>query len=121
MACACKVNKQIEKINKIYGTQETVKTDIRGLVSIFFKKILLFILYIPLIPFFSLYLFKKVLIGLLTSTFQSSSKKLLFVDKSSYIITYKLLSYFLVSIFIIYWNPWFIKIRFCNCFLQFKR
>lgn len=56
MACACKVNKQIEKINKIYGTQETVKTDIRGLVSIFFKKILLFILYIPLIPFFSLYL-----------------------------------------------------------------
>ena len=56
MACACKVNKQIEKINKIYGTQETVKTDIRGLVSLFFKKILLFILYIPLIPFFSLYL-----------------------------------------------------------------
>lgn len=56
MACACKVNKQIEKINKIYGTQKTVKTDIRGLVSIFFKKILLFILYIPLIPFFSLYL-----------------------------------------------------------------
>ena len=56
MACACKVNKQIEKINKIYGTQETVKTDIRGLVSIFFKNILLFILYIPLIPFFSLYL-----------------------------------------------------------------
>lgn len=56
MACACKVNKQIEKINKIYGTQETVKTDIRGLVSIFFKKFLLFILYIPLIPFFSLYL-----------------------------------------------------------------
>ena len=56
MACACKVNRQIEKINKIYGTQKTVKTDIRGLVSIFFKKILLFILYIPLIPFFSLYL-----------------------------------------------------------------
>lgn len=56
MACACKVNKQIEKINKIYGTQETVKTDIRGLVSIFFKKILLFILNISLMPIFGVYL-----------------------------------------------------------------
>lgn len=57
MACACKVNKQIEKIHKIYGTEtKRHETNIRGLVSNFFQKVLIIILYIPLTPFFSLYL-----------------------------------------------------------------
>lgn len=56
MACACKVNKQINKIHKIYGIQDTVKTDIKGLITSFFKKIFLFILYIPLMPIFGIYL-----------------------------------------------------------------
>ena len=57
MACACKVNKQIEKIHKIYGTESKRReTNIRGIVSIFFQKVLILILCIPLMPFFGLYL-----------------------------------------------------------------
>lgn len=57
MACACKVNKQIEKIHKIYGTEpKRHETNIRGIVSNFFHKVLILILCIPLMPFFGLYL-----------------------------------------------------------------
>ena len=40
MACACKVNTQINKIQEKYGVNEpTVKTNIKGQISIFFKNL----------------------------------------------------------------------------------
>lgn len=57
MGCACKVNKQIEKIHKIYGhKKEQPKTNIRGLVSSTINGFFSFLLYIPLIPILSLYI-----------------------------------------------------------------
>lgn len=57
MGCACKVNKQIDKINKIYGkNKEQPKTNIRGLFSLTLQQILIFLLYIPLIPILSVFI-----------------------------------------------------------------
>jgi len=57
MGCACKVGKQIDKIHKQYGTiPPTVKTNIKEKILIFFKKILISIILIPLYPVIFLYL-----------------------------------------------------------------
>lgn len=57
MGCACKVNKQINEINRIYGKhKEQPKSDIRGLFSLTLQQIFIFILYIPLIPILSVFI-----------------------------------------------------------------
>ena len=62
MGCACKVNKQIEKINQIYGNKkEQPKTNIREMVSSLMYKSFIYLLYVPLIPILSVYiLIRKV-------------------------------------------------------------
>jgi hypothetical protein len=62
MACACKVNKQIEKINKLYGNKkEQPKTNIKNSFSIILYNILIYLLYIPLIPILSVYIILRKL------------------------------------------------------------
>lgn len=57
MACACKVNRHIDKINKIYGKEmPTVKTSIKDNIYTFLQKIMIFLLYMPIIPFIGLFL-----------------------------------------------------------------
>lgn len=57
MACACKVNTQINKIQEKYGVSKpTVKTNIKGQISIFFKNLLLLLMCLPLCPLILLYI-----------------------------------------------------------------
>ena len=57
MGCACKVGSHIDKINKMYGSSnKTVKTDIRGIVNIFLKKMLILFLCIIISPLIIMYL-----------------------------------------------------------------
>ena len=57
MGCACKVNKHIDKINKIYGKNKvSKKSNIRGLVSNSTQNILFSLLYILIIPFIVFYI-----------------------------------------------------------------
>lgn len=51
MACACKVGRHIDKINKQYGIENSViKTDIRGNMITFLKKIFVVIICLPFFP-----------------------------------------------------------------------
>ena len=57
MACACKVAKNIQDIQKHYGIKNNnVKTNIRSRIKIFFKKILIGVICILFSPIFLTYL-----------------------------------------------------------------
>ncbi len=57
MACACKVNQQIDQLHKVYGVnKKKSKTNIRSMVSLVFHNVLIYLLYIPIMPIFSLYI-----------------------------------------------------------------
>lgn len=57
MGCACKVNKQIDNINNIYGNRKIQpKTDIKGLFKSIFYRSVIYLLYIPLIPILGSYI-----------------------------------------------------------------
>lgn len=52
MACACKVNQEIEYLQKKYGHNmpKSKSSDIRGMVSGFFKQMGILVLAIPFLP-----------------------------------------------------------------------
>ena len=52
MACACKVNQEIEYLKKKYGHNmpKSKSSNIRGMVSGFFKQIGVLILSVPFLP-----------------------------------------------------------------------
>ena len=52
MACACKVKQQVSLLEKYYGTKKlpSKKTDISGAVTMFFKKMFLWLLMLPIMP-----------------------------------------------------------------------
>lgn len=57
MGCACKVDKQINKIHNQYGAvTPMIKTNIKDGMTIWFKKIFLNIILLPLYPIIFLYL-----------------------------------------------------------------
>jgi hypothetical protein len=57
MACACKVNKHIDDIQKHYGTTKgVVKTNIRESINVFIKKCLLALIILPFFPIFFIFL-----------------------------------------------------------------
>ena len=57
MGCACKVNKQIDDINKIYGSKKKQpKTNIKENITVILYNMLVYLLYIIFIPFLSLYI-----------------------------------------------------------------
>jgi hypothetical protein len=57
MACACKVNRQLDYLHKKYGDDlpKNKKTDIRGKVVGVIKVAPIYLLAIPLIPIFAVY------------------------------------------------------------------
>ena len=57
MGCACKVSRHINKIEERYGTniRPAKKTDISGSIKTFFKKSLIWLICLPFIPIFFLY------------------------------------------------------------------
>ena len=57
MACACKVNRHINKIEERYGTNmlPARKTNISGTIKTFFKKTFIGLLCLPFIPIMFLY------------------------------------------------------------------
>lgn len=61
MGCACKVNQQIENINKIYGNGKiSQKTNIKELFSSILYRVIIYILYILFFPIIIIYLlFRK--------------------------------------------------------------
>jgi hypothetical protein len=63
MACACKVNEQLKKIQKQYGVSKPmIKTNMKENLKIFFYKILVFILCLPFVPLITLFLvFRKII------------------------------------------------------------
>ena len=63
MACACKVTEHINKMQKQYGVkQPTIKTNMKGLVTIFFRKVLIWLICLPFIPIFTIGLIIRKLI-----------------------------------------------------------
>ena len=57
MGCACKVDKQINKIHNQYGgATPMIKTNIKDGITTWFKKIFLNIILLPLYPIIFLYL-----------------------------------------------------------------
>lgn len=52
MACACKVNQEIEYLQKKYGHNmpKSKSSDIRGMVTGFFKQMGILVLAIPFLP-----------------------------------------------------------------------
>lgn len=57
MGCACKVSRHINKIEERYGTniRPVKKTDISDSIKTFFKKSLIWLICLPFIPVFFLY------------------------------------------------------------------
>lgn len=57
MACACKVDKHITKIERQYGTNilPTKKTDISGEIKKFFNKTLIGLICLPFMPIIFLF------------------------------------------------------------------
>ena len=58
MACACKVNRQIEQIHKYYGSTQRggSKTTITEDIKLFFKRFFYYFIFIIAAPFFMCYL-----------------------------------------------------------------
>lgn len=58
MACACKVTKYINKVEKRYGKHSwnDRKSNISGMIGTAIKKTLTWIIILPLIPFFMAYI-----------------------------------------------------------------
>lgn len=65
MACACKVNAQIDYLHKKYGDKQpqSKKTDIRGKVLAKTENLVIHILLIPLIPVMAVYALIKLISG----------------------------------------------------------
>lgn len=56
MACACKVAQHVQEIHSKYGSKPMVKTNIKEKINIFFKKMFIFLLCLPILPFIFLFL-----------------------------------------------------------------
>ena len=65
MACACKVNKQIDYLHKKYGDNppQSKKTNIRGSVIAKVENFFVYVLAIPLIPIMAVYAIFKAATG----------------------------------------------------------
>ena len=64
MACACKVNQQINYLQNTYGvTKESKKTNIRGSVGLLLKKILVGTIAIALTPLMLVILIIRLIMG----------------------------------------------------------
>ncbi len=65
MACACKVNKQIDYLHKKYGHNIPVSkpTMLKFKIGEFFKKIWLYILIVPILPIMVLHVLGTALFG----------------------------------------------------------
>ena len=64
MACACKVNQQINYLQNTYGvTKESKKTNIRGSVGLLLKKILVGTIAIALAPLMLVILIIRLIMG----------------------------------------------------------
>lgn len=57
MACACKVNQQIDYLHKKYGDKQpqSKKTNISGSVMAGVENFFIYLLAVPFIPFFGIY------------------------------------------------------------------
>ena len=63
MACACKVTEHINKIQKQYGVkQPTVKTNMRETMMFFFRKVLIWVICLPIIPIITICLIIRKII-----------------------------------------------------------
>lgn len=76
MACACKVNKQLDYLHKKYGNEIPVSkaTRISFKIKEFFKNIWIYLLMLPLLPLMFLHV---LFIGLLKKRKTISLKKML--------------------------------------------
>ena len=65
MACACKVTQQVDYLHKKYGdkTPQSKKSQIRENVMAKVENAAIFVLLIPLIPFFAIYALIKAIRG----------------------------------------------------------
>ena len=65
MACACKVNQQIDYLHKKYGDNppKNKKTNIRGNVLAKIENFFVYVMIIPLIPFMAIYAVVKAVKG----------------------------------------------------------
>lgn len=80
MACACKVNQQIDYLHKKYGHKIPVskKTTISFHVKEFFRSLLIWIVTIPILPFMLIHILVK---GVFSKSRTISVKKLMKVTK----------------------------------------
>lgn len=80
MACACKVNQQIDYLHKKYGHNIPVskKTTISFQVKEFFKSLLIWIVALPILPFMLIHILIK---GFFSKSKAISVKKLMKATK----------------------------------------
>lgn len=80
MACACKVNQQIDYLHKKYGHNIPVskKTTISFQVKEFFKSLLIWIVALPILPFMLIHILIK---GVFSRNKAISVKKLMKATK----------------------------------------
>ena len=64
MGCACKANQQITYLQKKYGDNipQSKMSNIRGMVSVNLKTLLVFLILIPIMPIFLVYFIVKHLV-----------------------------------------------------------